>query len=208
MPLFQIEKPIALDRYDTLSDEELWKLINEGNRRLALAALYKKYYDLLYNYGIKCCADEELVKDCIQDIFVKIHLGKSLALNVTVRSYLLRCFHNTLMYNMNKKKHTDIFEENIQIPDPKDFFEDIYSLSDEDIRSIKLLREAVLSLPTNQKRILYLHYVRELSHKEIAEVLNISVQSSMNLKNRAITKLKFILSEKVFLLCLLECLRL
>ena len=97
-------------------------------------------------------------------------------------------------------------EEDLQIPDSKDFFEDTFALSDEDIKLAKMLRAAIRSLSPNQKQVLYLHYVRKLSYKEIAEILNISVQSSMNLNNRALTKLKSLLPPKVFGWFLMGCL--
>ncbi len=47
-----------------------------------------------------------------------------------------------------------------------------------------------LSFPAFQsKTILYLRFVKELSQK-IAEIMNINVQSSMNLVSRALIKLR------------------
>lgn len=194
-----------MEFYNTLSDNELWTLLNGADRRAALSVLYQRYYELLYNYGLKHCSDTELIKDAIQDIFVKLHQGKVLATQVSVRSYLLRAFHNAFLDQSEAKgKYTDEFlEESLQIPDTKDFFEDTFSLSDEDVEYTRILHEAIRSLSPNQKRILYLHYIRKLSHKEIAVVLNISVQSSMNLNNRALSKLRAILPEKVLALYLL-----
>ena len=200
--------PATIDTYNALSDKELWGLLNGTDRRMALSVLYQRHYELLYNYGMKCCGNEELVKDCIQDVFVKLHQGKVLAPEVTVRAYLLRAFHNAFLDQQEAKgKFQDVFlEEDLQIPDSKDFFEDTFALSDEDIKLAKMLRAAIRSLSPNQKQVLYLHYVRKLSYKEIAEILNISVQSSMNLNNRALTKLKSLLTPKVFGWFLMGCL--
>lgn len=197
--------PTTIDTYTALSDNELWGLLNGTDRRLALSVLYRRHYELLYNYCMKCCGDEDLVKDCIQDVFVKLHQGKVLATDVTVRAYLLRAFHNAFVDQQEVKgKFQDVFlEEDLQIPDSKDFFEDTFALSDEDIQLAKRLRAAIRSLSPNQKQVLYLHYVRKLSYKEIADALDITVQSSMNLNNRALTKLKSMLSPQVFLLFVL-----
>lgn len=185
-----------MESYNNLSDNELWKLLNGPDRRTVLSVLYKRHYELLYNYGMKCVADEELVKDSIQDVFVKLHQGKALALNVTVRAYLLRAFHNALLdLTASQSTVQDVFlEETLPIPDTADFFEDMYALTDEDLHRAKALRDAIRKLPAQQKRVLYLHYVRKLSHKEIAVALDISLQSSMNLNNRALAKLRSLLS--------------
>lgn len=192
--------PAILESYATLPDEELWKLLNGSDRRAVLSVLYKRHYGLLFNYGMKCVADEELVKDCIQDVFVKLHQGKSLALDVTVRAYLLRAFHNAFLDQTARLGiRQDIFlEEALPIPDSSDFFEETFALTDEDLHRAKLLYAALRLLPVQQKRVLYLHYVRQLSHKEIAAALDISVQSSMNLNNRALTKLRSLLSGESF----------
>lgn len=199
----------TMKSYNTLSDDELWSLLNGNSRRAALSVLYQRYYELLYNYGMKCYTDSELIKDCIQDVFVKLHQGKYLAPNVTVRAYLLRAFHNAFLDQLaNLDKNADKFlEEGLQIPDDQNFFDEIFSLSDEDIKYTQALHNAIMALSPNQKRILYLHYVRQLSYKEIAEALNISIQSAMNLNNRALTKLRTILPEKTLLFCLLWFIR-
>ena len=189
-----------MESYTALPDDELWKLLDGPERRMVLSVLYRRYYELLYNYGLKCVADEELVKDCIQDVFVKLHQGKALALHVTVRAYLLRAFHNAFLDQTARLGlRQDIFlEETLPIPDTADFFEETFALTDEDLRRAKALRDALRMLPAHQRRVLYLHYVRRLSYKEIAAALDISVQSSMNLNNRALTKLRSLLSGEAF----------
>ncbi len=100
----------TMKSYNTLSDDELWSLLNGNSRRAALSVLYQRYYELLYNYGMKCYTDSELIKDCIQDVFVKLHQGKYLAPNVTVRAYLLRAFHNAFLDQLaNLDKNADEF---------------------------------------------------------------------------------------------------
>lgn len=53
---------------ETLSDEVLWKMMLRKNED-ALSLLYCRHFDSLYNYGMHLCPDEELVKDCIQNLF-------------------------------------------------------------------------------------------------------------------------------------------
>ena len=39
----------------------------------AYAELYDMYVQMLYNYGLKLTSDQELLKDCIHDVFVKVY---------------------------------------------------------------------------------------------------------------------------------------
>ena len=57
-----------------------------------LEVLYKRHYELLLNFGLKYVSDEEFVKDCIQDLFVKLCSSTRLSPTDYVRSYLLTSF--------------------------------------------------------------------------------------------------------------------
>ena len=57
-----------------MDDLELWNLMLKGYKK-PLELLYRKYYELLLNYGLKVKCDEDLVKDAIQDLFVKLCNG-------------------------------------------------------------------------------------------------------------------------------------
>ena len=54
------------------TDEALWELLLE-RKVMVLEILYKRHYDLLLNYGMKVYPNKDLVQDCIQDFFVKLH---------------------------------------------------------------------------------------------------------------------------------------
>ena len=75
----------------------------------------------------------------------------------------------------------------------------MFPKDDKDVLLARYLREAIEQLPEHQKEVLYLRYIKDLSHKEIAAVMHMNVQSSMNLTNRAIQKLREILAKKGFL---------
>ena len=43
----------------------------------AYAELYDMYVQMLYNYGLKMTSDQELLKDCIHDVFVKVYMKRN-----------------------------------------------------------------------------------------------------------------------------------
>ena len=59
--------------------------------------------------------------------------------------------------------------------------ESLFNGNDEELQLSKKLINAYKSLPENQRVAIYLRYVKGLSYKEMAAVLNINPQSSMNL---------------------------
>ena len=58
-----------------------WKLFLEGDDQ-AYSWIYTHYIQVLYNYGLQITPDSEIVKDCIQDVFVKIYLMIALKNNI------------------------------------------------------------------------------------------------------------------------------
>lgn len=186
-----------INPYLQKDDGEIWKSLREGDLR-ALEALYRRHYALLLNYGTKCTADEELVRDCIQDVFVKLAKSTSLSDTASPRSYLLKSLRNRIN---DKSTSTGCqvacfsFNDDLIANKIADNSADgKFVSSDEDIRMQKALKQALSQLTPQQKHILYLRYIKGLSHKEVAEAMDMNVQSSMNLLSRSIAKLRAILS--------------
>ena len=78
-----------------MNDAELWSQVLSGDMT-ALSLLYKANYNLLFNWGMRFVSDEEFVKDCIQDVFVKICSSRKLSSTPYVRSYLLTSLRNMM----------------------------------------------------------------------------------------------------------------
>ena len=92
------------------------------------------------------------------------------------------------------------------IPENKDLFEQLFPKNDDDMLLARRLLDAMSQLSSNQKSVLYLRYVKDLSYKEIAVVMDINVQSSMNLANRALTKLRSLIGQDEHLLSIWQLL--
>lgn len=179
------------------SDIKLFERFIAGDKD-AMEALYKKYYDLMLNYGLKCDPDKDLVQDCIQDFFITafgnhgIHSGNI----VSVRAYLLRSVRNKLHdKTVLRKKLYSIDDIGFNLPADEDLFAQLFPKNDDETKMAREILKALSSLSPNRKTALYLRYVKGFSHKEIADVLNINEQSSMNLISRTFAKLRELLDE-------------
>lgn len=173
-----------------ITDEKLWELCLTGEKE-AFKEIYCRFYSLLYNYGSKLISDKDLVKDCIQEIFIKlIQNYRSLSPTPNVKGYLIKALRNKLYDALEKEKPTDdisLYEE-VFITDglfPFLSFDD----SEADDRA-KHLMEVFSLLSARQQEIIYLYYVNELKHEEIAEIMGINYQSSKNLLFRSLSSLR------------------
>ena len=88
--------------YQTKEDAELWVLLIKGDK-LALEIMYRRYFPHLLNYGHTISTNEELIKDCIQDLFVNVFNNSKFRPIDHVKSYLY-----TALRNWKDSLHTTI----------------------------------------------------------------------------------------------------
>lgn len=178
-----------------LEDAELWQSFQKGNQE-AFATIYKKFFKNIYEYGIRVHADETLVQDCIQDLFVKIWANKEQLSEVkSIKAYLLISLRN-IIFNKNKKdKKLDEQNQN-----SKDVFDVTFSVEAGYIEKesasaqSKIIFDALNKLSGRQKEFLYLKYFEELSTDEIATIMEITVKATYKLSARSLEALKKILA--------------
>jgi len=173
------------------TEEDIWHACLKGNKK-AFEKLYNRYYPLLYNYGCKFSSNKELIRDCIQNLFVKlIRNHQSLSDTSSVKGYLLKAFRNHLYDSLK----VDSERSKLFIPcidnlllfekEESDFQEE-----KEQTEEFQIIQRAFLKLSHRQQEIIYLYYIMKASHADIAAALNITYQSSKNLLARSIVKLK------------------
>ena len=176
---------------ENLDDCLLWSQLKAGDEE-AFSLLFEKYYGLLVNYGKTLNTESEIVKDCIQDVFVDIwNYRNNLNEARVVKAYLLSSVRKRIV-RLHERNH--IFSSAISI-DSIDFLYE-YSIEDRLIadetmaKSVKKINQLINSLPARQSEALYLRYHQGLTVDQVSEVLNINYQSTKNLLHRAILQLR------------------
>ena len=156
-----------------------------------LESAYKKHYNLLYNYGLKFINDSELIQDFIQGIFIKLCKKENLEDISALKIYLLRAMRNSIYeYYANQHSMLNIEDIEFSILIDDESFQSFFNKDDTEINQYHKMIKAIKALPPQQKQILYLFYIKDLSHKEISQILDITPQSSMNALSKSIHKLR------------------
>jgi len=159
----------------------------------ALAALMGLYYDDLHNYGARFTADEALVKDCIQEIFISLWQRRETADTIlSPKFYLLRAIKNKILKSLHKNNRTAFSNKEYDFS---------YELSIEQIiiekevneTKVQKLRKTIELLTKKQKEIIYLKYYHHLDHAQIAELMNVTRQTVYNLLHETLHKLRSLL---------------
>lgn len=192
----------AKERY---SDQIIWENFLCGDDE-AYTYIYREYSQALYAYGMHFTSDKGLVEDCIQDVFVKIFQNrKHLQSTDNIKLYLFISLKNKL-FNIFRK---DIKYSQIDSLEP--VFAAEYTIEDEIIENEKeqFLNEKMIRmlevLSPRQKEIIYYRFVEGLSYEEICQIMDMNYQSTQNLIQRSLKKLRttFSRAEMQFLLFLL-----
>lgn len=159
----------------------------------AVEALYRRHYALMLNYGMKYCDDRELIEDCIQDLFVRLCSRPEAFAGVTyVRAYLLMALRN-LIFDRLSGASGQVSLDDIPFTtlDLDRFIQfEAEGCTDEETRIRRKLVRILRHLSGRQRMVLYLHYYHGMSHKELAVMMKMEPQSSMNLLSRALAKIR------------------
>jgi RNA polymerase sigma-70 factor (family 1) len=164
------------------------RFINELNKRSALAyyKLYDDYYKALVAYSTNFVSAIESAEDIVQDLFIGIW-EKNLTFfsYSSLKHYLYNSVRNA---SINYLKHQNVEALYIQkLIDTYKGFDDEDDVYEEEV--YRLLFKAIDKLPSRCKEV-FLLYMDGKKNEEIADMLNIAVETVKTQKKRAIQSLK------------------
>lgn len=172
--------------------EQIWNDFKAGQHS-AFTLIYNQHIDALYAYGTKICNDNSLVKDCIQDVFIKLFEKRDQIRNLhSIKYYLFKLLKNSIIDNLSHHRKMKLVSENVE-------FNIEYSAEknwiDKEIdRSQKTkIKNALSALTSKQKEIIYLRYNQGLSFEQIGEIMNVNAGSAKKQTYRTLGKLRELL---------------
>ncbi|GAB3664827.1 sigma-70 family RNA polymerase sigma factor [Echinicola sediminis] len=180
------------------TDHQIWEGVKSGQDE-ALAELYTRYANKLYNYGTQITLDHDLAFDIVQDVFLNLVSKKEkLGQILSIKNYLYASYRRALMRALKRNKRLR-FNEDYERYDGfhVDIAEDFYALStDLTIDVKKLLHKVSNELPVRQREIISLYFFEQLSYQEIAEVMAFTnVRSARNLLYKALNSMSEVLKK-------------
>jgi RNA polymerase sigma factor (sigma-70 family) len=160
-------------------DMELWSSAIAGDRD-AFGLLFKRHYNLLYQYGIKVCPSSEVVEDSIQELFVELWQRKPTQEITSIKAYFLQALKFKL-YKTFRRQRVVINIEGHRTETFELSHETFLINEKDDEERAKQVLEAINKLPARQKEIIYLKIYKGLSYEEISVVMQLNYQVVRNL---------------------------
>lgn len=158
--------------FNEFSDTELATAFNKGYSG-AFKEVYERYWLKMYKHALRMLKDENLAADTVQEVFTKLleKQGK-LWINGTISAYLFQATRNLVIQHYNRGKVKENYAEHFIA-----FYEDVSRNTEEAIIARDLERQFIHQidlLPPKMKEVFNLSRNENLSHKQIAEKINIS----------------------------------
>ena len=138
----------------------------------------------LYNFAFSYLKSEDDTLDLIQNVFINVwDKRKSLKKDTNLEAYLFTITKNAVISLFRKKTQEKTYLEHLRhtVVLSEDNTEDQY---DYELLYTKI-QNLIEELPEQRKRIFKMSKEKELSNKEIAEALNISVKTVEDHKSKA-----------------------
>ena len=191
-----------------LPDSKLIANYQNGNEQ-ALATLIERHQRELFSFIFYKVLDEELANDFFQDTFIKIILrlkegkdaekdkfilwAKRIASNLIIDYFRVKSKYIKVSDTSYEDEEFSIFDT---IKETEDNIEDRLILNQihSDLKNIMSL------LPENQQEIIKMRFYDELTFKEIAELTNTSINTTLGRMRYALMNIRKIIAENKIVL--------
>ncbi|GAB4021327.1 RNA polymerase sigma factor [Spirosoma koreense] len=186
-----IDQP-APNTWEKTDETLIWQQFREGHQE-AFQKLVQHFYRELHFYGGRFTRDSDLLKDCLQDLFLDMWTYRHKIVQTPyIRPYLYK--------SLRRKIHREVMRHSALISEDGVPFDDV---SSEEITAEQALIRTELSeyqtarlntllatLSDRQREAIHLKFYAELSNDEIADVLAVNKQSVANLLHRGLSRLR------------------
>ena len=190
------------------SDSCLISQYQKGDEQ-ALEKLIQKHQQELFSFIFYKVKDEDLANDFFQDTFIKIIIklkegkyteedkfilwAKRIASNLIIDHFRLKSRHITVSETSYMDDEFSIFDT-IKETDFNVEEQLILSQIHEDLKNI------IVFLPENQQEIIKMRFYDELTFKEIAELTNTSINTTLGRMRYALMNIRKIIAENKIVL--------
>ena len=153
--------------------------------RTQLDLILKTYHREAYIWARQCCAfDDEMAKDVLQQVYLKVLEGKAKLKEVEkAKTWLFSIIRYTAIDQLRKQGRLVSLDESYEVEDPKE------EIDQTDYQAIIQL------LPKMQQEVILMVFYHQMTIEQSAEVLQIAVGTARTHYDRGKKKLKELITK-------------
>lgn len=158
--------------YNTYTDDQLWRYITLDDQD-AFAAVYHRYWKVLYLRARNMLSDGDLAQDIVQEVFISLWHRRQEVEITHLKAYLFQAVRfQELKALRNLKSDTNFYERLAHIS--KDLLQH-EPMAFKELDSV--LQRVLATFPEDQRTIFSMSRDEGLTYREIADRMEISVKT-------------------------------
>ena len=166
----------------------------ESLEKQDLVRIYEQHSPGLYRYAVRLIGDQETAEDCVAETFSRLlhALRNGGGPTENAKAYLYRMAHNWIIDYYRRR---DERAGPLEIEDRADpWLNPAHLIAQQQDR--EQIRMALLNLTHEQQQVIYLRFLEELSHEEVAMTIGKSNEATRALQHRALATLRRMLDDQ------------
>lgn len=176
-------------------DRQVLKALKRGDNA-AWRQIYLKYKDDLLTIARSLVCDVETAEDCLQDVFVSLASDKC-RIRSNLKGYLLSCVVNRARWHLRKRHTQSNWQVNMRSrirTQGVDASNPASVVARED--RMQRVARALEKLPLEQREVVVLRLQGDMKFRQIAGMLDITVNTVQSRYRYGMDKLRHLLSKK------------
>ena len=172
-------------------DTSLWLRFKDGDSE-ALGLLAQTHYRALYNYASKFSNDPDFIRDCLQEMYLKLWERREfLSETAFVKSYLFKALrHKIIKESIRLKRFQHPEEVHFEAEGADLSIESQIIAGEISNGQNKRLTQIISLLTKRQQEIIYLRFYQNQDHEDIAQIMGLGRQSVSNLLYRTLKEIR------------------
>ena len=173
-----------------------------------MSEIFLTFHDDLYRFGLKLSGDQNMVQDCIQDLFLKLWKNRGNLKPVeSIKPYLFRSLRNHITDSINLQKPKISMDQRFENPSEFTYSHEDFLIAQQVSEETRLkVIEALNKLTMRQRETIYLRYFEDFDFETIAIIMDMNIQSVRNLLYRGMKVLRDLLLAETFFIMLAKSL--
>ncbi len=168
------------------TDAELLEVFNEDGSK-GIELIFKQYYETMCTTAIRITKERSLAEDIVQEVFYELYKKREQLKIESLMGYLKRAVYNRSINKVKgRKDHVDADEIAYELTDNKNNSQDDLELGELET----FINGVIDSLPEKCRLVFVLNRFEQLSYKEVAAKLDISVKTVENQMSKALKILR------------------
>jgi RNA polymerase sigma factor (sigma-70 family) len=173
-----------------MNEQLQWQLFLEGDEN-ALGYFFRKYHPDLFRYGIKLCGNKDIVKDSIQELFLKLWKNReSISVIKVAKPYLLKGLRRHIQSNLEIQQKYSVLDSETPYFQVEFSVEDFIIDTEDEKELCKTVLDVLNQLSPRQREAIFLRFFENLDFDTISKIMDLNTQSVRNAIHRGLQTMR------------------